>query len=97
MMGVFGFDFDQENRNHIGNSLDLWAWQSISLLVALTGLFMLSWLDTVQIEDDYLLPLLSFPCPFVTNTSIAKVRHDNQAVDYALNQPYTAFLPLPSR
>jgi hypothetical protein len=45
MMGVFDYDFSQENKNHFGNTLDLWAWQSISLLVALTELFVLSWLD----------------------------------------------------
>lgn len=64
-MRMFDFGFGQENKNLIDNSLDLWAWQSISLLLALTEMFVLSWLDTVQIEDDYLLLLLPFLCPFV--------------------------------
>jgi len=41
MMGVFELDFGQEGKTHIGNSLGLWAWQSNSLLRALTQLFVL--------------------------------------------------------
>lgn len=65
MMRVFDFGFVQENENLIDNSLGLWAWQSTSMLLALTEMFVLSWLDTVQIKDDYLLLLLPFLCPFV--------------------------------